>query len=155
MYSFILSLVTLVLLLLVTGVFWGPWLALHRKLDAFTKEELIKITRVMADNLGRPMQILMPVCLLSLLASVVWVHDKNPISFYLFLSSLVCFILTLVVTLTTELPIVNKIKSWTAETIPDNWEEIRNKWVHFHSLRVFPAIAGFILYVLGVLLSAN
>jgi uncharacterized membrane protein len=146
----IVQFITLSLILLVTGVFFGPWLALHRTLDVFTKAEFLKITKAMAINLGRPMQILMPLCLLFMLITVILFPYKNHISFYLFIASFFCFVITLIVTLTTELPIVNKIKLWTNDTAPENWEEIRNRWVSFHALRVFPALFGFVLYLLGI-----
>lgn len=146
----IIQFITLVLMLLVTGVFWGPWLALHRTLNIFSKEELIKITKTMALNLGRPMQILMPLCLLFMVSTVIFFPQKNSIAFYFFIVSFITFLITLVVTLSIELPIVNNIKMWTLETAPQNWELIRNKWVRFHSLRVFPAIIGFVLYLLGI-----
>lgn len=155
MHIQIIQFITCVLLLLVVGVFWGPWLALHRTLNVFTKEEFIKITKTMAVNLGRPMQLLMPLVLLFLTASVMLSPNKNAISFYLFLASFSCFVITLVVTLTTELPIVNKVKQWTNGSAPQNWEEIRNKWVRFHLLRVFPAITGFSLYIIGLFCSAQ
>jgi hypothetical protein len=60
-------------------------------------------------------------------------------------------IITLIVTMTTELPIVNKIRQWKAETTPLEWEAIRDKWVSFHALRVFPSMASFVLYVLAIL----
>ena len=73
----IIQFITLFLLLLVTGVFWGPWLALHRSLHVFTKEELIKITKTLAVNLGRPMQILMQLCIVFMLLSVVFYPQKK------------------------------------------------------------------------------
>lgn len=142
---------TLLLLLLVTGVFWGPWLALHRSLHLFTKEEFIKITKIMAINLGRPMQMLMPLCVLLMGLSILFYPHKNLLEFYLIVASFCCIIITLIVTMMVELPIVNKIKQWNLETIPSDWEAIRDKWVKFHALRVFPAIIGFILYLVAIL----
>jgi uncharacterized membrane protein len=143
--------ISLLLLLLVTGVFWGPWLALHRSLHLFSKEEFIKITNIMAINLGRPMQVLMPLCLLFMLTSVLIYPNKGSFGFYLILSSLGCMIITFIVTMTTELPIVNKIKLWTSDTAPSDWNEIRDKWVKFHALRVFPALISFGLYLIAIL----
>jgi len=73
----IIQFITLFLLLLVTGVFWGPWLAIHRSITIFTKEEFLKITKTMAANLGRPMQILMPLCILFVLLSVLFYPQKT------------------------------------------------------------------------------
>ena len=139
--------ITLFLLLLVTGVFWGPWLALHRSLHLFTKEEFIKITKLLGANLGRPMQILMPLCLLCMILSIAIYPHKSSLEFYIMLTSFLFFLITLTVTLTTELPIVNKVKEWSVGTVPSNWEEIRNKWMRFHTFRVFPALISFGLYL--------
>jgi len=147
----IMQFIALFLLLLVTGVFWGPWLALHRSIHIFTKEEFIKITKILAVNLGLPMQILMPSCILFMLLSVLLFPNKSSLEFYLMVASF-CFILvTLIVTMTTELPIVNKIKLWTVETTPADWEDIRDKWVRFHAWRVFPALISFGIFLLAVL----
>ncbi len=105
----IIQFIALFLLLLVTGVFWGPWLALHRTLNVFTKEEYIKITKTMGANLGRPMQILMPLCILFMLISVLIYPHKNSPAFYTTLASFGFIIITLFVTMMVELPIVNKI----------------------------------------------
>ena len=147
----IIQFIALFLLLLVAGVFWGPWLALHRSLHVFTKEEFLKITKTLAANLGRPMQILMPLCILFILLSVLLFPDKNSAEFYLLAASFCLMMVTLVVTITTELPIVNKIKQWTVETTPSDWESIRDKWVRCHAWRVFPALVGFGVFLLAVL----
>jgi len=147
----IIQFTTLILLLLVTGVFWGPWLGIHRAINVFTKEEFIKITKTMAANLGRPMQILMPLCILFMLLSIFFYPKKNCIEFYLIIASFCSITVTLVVTLTTELPIVNQIKQWTVETMPSDWEGIRDKWARFHSLRVFPSLISFGLYLSAIL----
>ena len=151
MHLQIIQFITLFLLLLVTGVFWGPWLALHRSLYAFNEEEFLKITKVLAANLGRPMQLLMPMCILFMLVSVLLHPHKGSLNFFIILASFCFILLTLVITLMIELPIVNKIRAWTIENIPSDWEAIRDKWVRFHALRVFPALLSFGLYVVAIL----
>ncbi len=103
----VIEFISLILLLLVIGAFWGPWFAIHRSLSSFKKEEFIKITKIMAANMARPMQLLMPSCILFLLLSVFFYPNKNHVGFYLIISSLFCLIITLIVTMTTELPIVS------------------------------------------------
>ena len=147
----IIQFIALFLLFLVCGVFWGPWLALHRTLYVFAREEFIKITKTLAVNLGRPMQILMPLCILFVFLSVLFYPHKNSTEFYLIVASFCFLVVTLIVTMTTELPIVNIIKLWTLETMPADWETIRNKWVRFHALRVFPALISFGLYLAAIL----
>lgn len=151
MLLMIIHFTTLFFLLLVIGVFWGPWLAIHRSINVFTKEEFVKITNIMAKNLGRPMQILMPLCILSMALSILFYPQKSCFEFYLIIASFCGIIITLVVTLTTELPIVNEIRQWTTETIPSEWESIRDKWARYHYLRVFPSLISFGLYLVAIL----
>ncbi len=97
------------------------------------------------------MQLLMPVCILFTLLSVFVYPHKNSFEFYAIVASFCSILATLVVTLTVELPIVNKIKLWTVETMPPDWEAIRDRWVRFHAFRVFPALISFGLYLAAIL----
>ena len=63
----------LFLLALVTGVFWGPWLSLHRSNRVFSPAEFIHIVQTMIGNLATPMRILMPACIL-LLILATWLY---------------------------------------------------------------------------------
>jgi uncharacterized membrane protein len=80
---------------------------------------------------------------------LIFAFSARPVTFYLTLVALGCFVVALVVTITTEVPIVKQIESWTTSTLPDNWEHLRGKWVSFHLLRVISAIAGLTLLVVG------
>jgi len=71
--------------------------------------------------------------------------------FYLIIASFCSISIPLIVTLSTELPIVKKIIQWKPETIPSDGEAIRDKWARFHSLRVFPALTSFGLYLAAML----
>lgn len=151
MHLHLIQFITLLLLVLVTGVFWGPWLALHRSLHVFSKEEFLKITKTLGKNLGRPMQIMMPICITMMGLSLLLFPDKRSTDFFLLAVSFSCLLLTLTVTLITELPIVNKVRQWKVDCVPANWESIRDKWVKFHTLRVFPALLSLALYLAVVL----
>ena len=61
--------------------------------------------------------------------------------------------LTLVVTMTVEVPIVKAIESWTADTLPDDWRERSDRWVSFHLLRVVPGTAALTVLAVAAVLS--
>jgi uncharacterized membrane protein len=46
------------------------------------------------------------------------------------------------VTLSVEVPIDNKIKTWTPTTLPSDWQDIRARWAAFHTLRTFLSLAA-------------
>jgi len=61
------------------------------------------------------------------------------------------FLAALVVTVLIEVPIVKQIVTWTDSTLPDKWQQLRDRWGAFHVIRVFAGIAGLVLLVVGAI----
>ena len=143
--------VTLFLLMLVTGVFWGTWFTLTRSIRAFSPAEFIHIGQVIIANVAAPMRIIFPACLFFMLLSLVAYPEKKTIGFYWGVAALVLLAATLVITLTILVPIDNEIREWTAATAPPNWDSLRNRWDQFHTVRTFTALGSFACYALAIL----
>lgn len=142
---------SLALLMLVTGVFWGTWFSLSRSIEKFTPESFLAIGKVIIGNLARPMRILMPLTILLMLAGLLLLPAKAGLDFYASLLSFVFIVAALLITLLVEVPIDNRIRKWTAATLPGNWEALRDKWERYHTLRTFCSLAAFILLLLAAL----
>jgi uncharacterized membrane protein len=145
----ILSNLSLILVMLVTGVFWGTWFTLTRSLDIFPPDNFLRIGKTIISNVAVPMSILMPLTIIVLiwLCAITW---KSRSSSYFLLIALALMILTTIITVAVEVPIDNQIKSWTVETIPTDWVQLRLKWNHFHTLRTFTSILSFVSLSVGV-----
>jgi uncharacterized membrane protein len=141
----------LFLLALVTGIFWGPWFALHRSMSGFSATEFLHITRTMVRNLGIPMRILMPCCIVAMGASTWSYPDRQCVGFYFSIAALVLSIIALVVTMAVEVPIVTRIDRWTDTTIPDGWQSLRDRWLSFHIIRVVSSVCSFACLVIALL----
>ncbi|MFL5731076.1 MAG: anthrone oxygenase family protein [Cytophagaceae bacterium] len=141
----------LFLLMLVTGIFWGPWFALHRSIKVFNANEFIRIVNTMSANLARPMQIMMPFCVICIVLSVWLYPRKDSLGFYLEATSFILILVSLLVTVLVEVPIVTSIRQWTAETIPSDWQTIRDRWVKFHVVRTFAALASIACFIASIL----
>lgn len=150
LYQF-LQFFSLFLLMLVTGIFWGPWFALHRSLKVFNEDEFLHIVKTLAANLAKPMQIMMPLCIFLMLLSVWFYPEKGSIGFYFNVTAFCLTMLSLLITLLVEVPHVNQFKQWTVDTIPSNWGEIRDHWVKFHVMRTFASLTSFASFVTSVL----
>jgi hypothetical protein len=143
---------SLLLLMLVTGIFCGPLFALHRSLKVFTAGELIKLVKTMSDNLAVPMRILMPGCII-LMTVTTWIYQQeNSTVFYLSTVSIIFIIISLIITVAVEVPIVTNIQTWTPETVPSDWQAIRDRWVKFHFIRTAVAILSFVCFSISLLL---
>jgi hypothetical protein len=47
-----------------------------------------------------------------------------------------------VITLAVEVPIDNRIETWTVATLPADWRSIRSRWELWHTIRTFLSIAA-------------
>jgi uncharacterized membrane protein len=134
---------TLLLFSLVTGVFWGTWFSLSRSMSVITAGTFLEVGRLMIANLGGPMSVLMPAALLAALLLCVFLYRGRHTQAALFASAaFVLMIIALVVTLTVNVPIDRQIQSWTTETLPPDWQAIRDRWEFYHGLRTGLSLAA-------------
>jgi uncharacterized membrane protein len=139
----------LFLLLLVTGLFWGTWFAMTRSIHDFNASEFIHIGKVIIANVAWPMRIIMPLCLVLMLLSWWWFPVRG-IGAYLMLAAFVLMITSLLITLMVEVPIDNQLKTWTAEAVPANWENLRMTWDQWHTARTFTSLGAFALFTISM-----
>lgn len=144
--------VALLLVMLVTGVFWGTWFTLTRSIDVFPADNFIRIGKTIISNVAGPMRVLMPATLL-ILVWLGFVSRRDRPSFYFYIASFILMVIALVITVAVEVPIDNQIKTWTPETLPENWTALRSRWSMFHTLRTFTSILGFVSLSAGVVMS--
>jgi hypothetical protein len=133
----------LFLLTLITGVFWGTWFTLTRSLETFSAAEFIHIGKAIIANVAWPMRIIMPSCILFMVLSAWLYPEKRSPGFFFSIAASGLIIIALLITLLVEVPIDNQIKTWTASTVPSDWESIRDRWQAFHTARTFISLASF------------
>jgi len=143
MKSKIIYLIALCLLMLVTGVFWGTWFTLTRSIEEFSAAEFIHIGKVIIANVAVPMRFILPSCLLFMILPLWFYQNKRSVVFYTGLFSFLCLAGVLLITLIVLVPMDNEIKTWTAATVPDEWEDMRHTWKIFHASRTFASLIGF------------
>jgi hypothetical protein len=133
------------LLMLVTGIFLGPWFALTRSLSVFDAGEFIKITKTLSKSLGPTMRFLLPACILMMTIAACFYQPIH--SFYLSLPAIMLVICSLIITVAVEVPIVKSVAQWTETTLPADWQTKRDRWLKFHVFRVLSALISFALWI--------
>jgi hypothetical protein len=141
--------VSIVLLALIGGMYWGPWLALTRTMAAFEPEVFLAVVDRLSRNMAPVMTVLTPLALLSTAPVLAFSYGSRPATFALTIVSLVLLGITLLVTVQVEVPIVRRIESWTVATVPEDWEQQRDRWGAFHLLRVVPAVVALVVLVVA------
>lgn len=145
------ELISIVLLALMAGMFHGPWAALSRSMSTFTPEVFLAIVDRMNRNMAPVMTVLMPASLLSILPVLILSYHERPLTFALSATALVLFIVALLVTVLIEVPIVEEIATWTVPTLPADWQQLRDRWLRFHLIRVIAGLASLVLLVVGAI----
>jgi hypothetical protein len=145
------ELISIVLAALVTGVFWGPWVALSRSISTFAPEVFLAIVNRLSRNIAPVMTVLMPAALLAMVPVLFLSFNEGPRTFYLTLTGFASFLVALLVTMLVEVPIVKQIVTWTVSTLPGNWEQLRDRWQAFHVIRVVASVAGLVLLLIGAI----
>jgi hypothetical protein len=145
------ELISIVLSALVGGMYWGPWLALSRSMHTFRAEVFLEIVDRMNRNMESLMSILTPLAMLSITPVLFLSYNEHPKTFYLNLTGFALFLIALVVTMLIEVPIVKQIVTWTVATLPDNWQQLRDRWGAFHLIRVATGVGGLALLVAGAI----
>lgn len=151
----IIQFIGLFLLLLVTGTFWGTWFTLTRSLETFSAQEFIHIGKTIIENVAWPMRILMPLAILFNILYLWWRPRKRSVGFIIGLVACVFLIITLLITVSIEVPIDNQIKTWTPETVPGEWESLRDRWKLFHAIRTLTALLSFACFSASILFSRH
>ncbi len=152
--------VSIFLLMLVTGIFWGTWFSLSRSIVSISPATFLETGNAMIRNLAWPMRFLFPAALLATLLVLVELFRAGrgrrlgP-AFLLTLAGLLLFIVALLVTLLVNVPIDNQLRQWTISSLPPNWEQVRDRWQLYHSLRTFASLAGLALILAGALFFNN
>jgi uncharacterized membrane protein len=145
------QLITGLLLVLVTGVFWGTWFSLSRTMFELSPEIFIIIGKEIIKNVALPMSIIMPASVIGLLILLAGSWRTKSLYFYCVLTALILFIVALIITVGIEVPIDNKIKTWTVKSIPSDWQNIRNRWEVYHTFRTFVSLTGIAFFITAIM----
>ena len=145
------ELISIICSALVAGMFYGPWAALSRSMRTFPPEVFLAIVDRMNRNMAPVMTVLMPATVFAMIPVLIGSYGTYPKIFSLYVAAFVLFIVALVVTVLVEVPIVKEIVTWTVDTLPPNWQQLRDRWVRFHIIRVVAGLASLVLLLIAAI----
>jgi uncharacterized membrane protein len=145
------ELISIICSALVAGMFYGPWAALSRSMRTLAPEVFLAIVNRMNLNMAPVMTVLMPAVLLAMIPVLIGSYGIYPKIFSLYAAAFVLFIVATAVTVLVEVPMVKEIVTWTVATLPANWQNVRDRWVRFHVIRVVAGFASLVLVVVAAI----
>jgi len=144
----LLDLITILCVGLMTGnelavsAFFNPAVA---KLQATSRAEALSL---LARSLGTVMPVWYAICLILLIAEVYMRRHTSQV--YLLQVSLAIWILTIAFTVTTLVPINNRIVKLDPNSLSQNWQNEHRRWDRLHRLRVMMLTIATALFVWSV-----
>lgn len=127
---------------LLAGVSFGIWIG-------FNPMNLSPLTYLeQQQNMLRALRVLM--IFLVFAAAIItiisaFLQKSNKSVFVGLLVAAACFIACILISRFGNMHIDDKVMTWTADSIPDDWMEVRNKWWFFHKMRTFAELAALFL----------
>ena len=144
-----------VIAILVAGLMVGCELAIaafiHPTLDKLPDDVHLPAASAIARVMGRVMPFWYALTFLLAVAegAIHW-HQSGRLPIWI-ATSAVLWMLVIVYTITTLVPINNRIASWETSTPPADWKTYRSSWDLLHRWRVAVLTIAFALLVLGIL----
>ena len=140
----------ILVLALFTGTLFGIWIGSNPlKLSAAA---YVEVTQNMLRSLGPVMQVLGPLSIILTITLAVLLKGRER---YLLLAAVGCIIATAIITFVVNQPINSELMTWSIDTPPANWMELRDRWWSGHVARTLTAIAGLVFALLGVVGSSR
>ena len=96
------QLVGILLVTLVVGVYWGPWIALTRSIARLDLEVFLPVVKQLNANLAALMTVLVPVALLGQIGLLIVDYAGGALQFTLAAAAFMLFVVTVVVTVLIE-----------------------------------------------------
>ena len=127
---------------LLAGVSFGIWIGFNP--SGLSSSTFIEQQQNMLQSLRTLMVSLVVVAtLITLLSAYLQKHDKP--TFVSLIIAGVFFIACILVTLFGNKPIDDIVITWTKDSIPNNWVDLRDDWWSFHILRTIAEIIALLL----------
>lgn len=91
----------------------------------------------------------------TLLLAVLAVRDPGRLLFITSAFAFLALVLDVAIMTRGNLPINDVINGWTAETIPADWADYRDRWLRLFGYRQIASIAGFVSLLTGAVFGSR
>jgi len=149
MLSFIIDFDSTLLAALLAGAMFCMWIILSpAQLDGtnytILQQQGIRTLQPVLPPLGA-------VTIALTLAAAFLARESRP-RMGLLIAAAILFIISAVITRAGNMPINVHVLRWTSSALPDNWKELRGKWLMWHRLRTVSGSLGLALLIITSLM---
>jgi hypothetical protein len=129
----------------VAGAETGSWGCVQPIVKRLPYEQQVVMEQGMLRTFGRIMPVLMPLSGILALALVIFSLGDGRVVLGLRIIAAICIAITIVTTLTINVPINNLTSEWQLANDPAEWSQMRTRWHFFQGVRGGLFLAAFVL----------
>lgn len=140
-----LEVVSLLVIGWVAGAETGSWCCVQPTVERLPYEQQVTIEQAMLGTFGRVMPVLMPLSGILAIALAIFSRGDGSAVLWLRVAAVICIAITVVTTLTINVPINNLTSQWQLANDPSEWSNMRTRWHFFQGVRGGLFSAAFVL----------
>lgn len=152
MYVNIVRFIDLLLMSLLVGTMFGIWLGFNP--SGLTAQTYVEQQQNTIRALNTVLPVMGAVCILLTIALTVFMKSDTRARNFL-TAAIVCLVVAGLVTRLANQPINAQVMTWSVQSPPVNWMELRDAWWSWHILRTIAGICSLAFTFLAVLGTQN
>jgi Domain of unknown function (DUF1772) len=148
-----LEVVSLLVIGWIAGAETGSWCCVQPTVGHLPYEQQVTIEQAMLRTFGRIMPVLMPLSGILAIALVIFSRSDGSTVLWLRVIAAACIAITVVTTLTVNVPINSLTTQWQLGNDPAEWSQMRMRWHFFQGVRGGLFMAAFVLLAVASTIS--
>ncbi len=129
----------------IAGAELGSWCCVQPVVARLPYEQYVAIEQAMLRTFGRIMPVLMPLSGVLAIALIVVSRGERSVVLWLRVAAALCIAVTVVTTLTVNVPINTRTASWELTNDASEWRHMRDRWHVFQGVRGGLFASAFVL----------
>jgi uncharacterized membrane protein len=146
------ELVSLLLVGWIAGAELGSWCCVQPVVARLPYEQYVAAEQGMLRTFGRIMPVVMPLSGVLAIVLIVMSRGERTVVLWLRVAAAICIAVTVVTTLTVNVPINAQTASWQLTSDASEWHRMRERWHFFQGVRGGLFAAAFVLLTIPLLL---
>jgi uncharacterized membrane protein len=134
----------------IAGAELGSWCCVQPVVARLPYEQYVAAEQGMLRTFGRIMPVVMPLSGVLTIALIVVSRGEPAAVLWLRVAAAVCIAVTVLTTLTVNVPIKRQTAGWQLTSDASQWQRIRDRWHFFQGVRGILFMASFVLLAIAL-----
>lgn len=149
MLKTILEILALLAIGWVSGAEIGSWFGIQPIVEKLPYDQQLNLEQSMLKSFGKVMPVIMPLSAVLVIMLAIFSRNDPSVVMWLRIIAVICIAITIVTTLTINVPINNLTAKWQITDSFEKWSQMRTRWHLFQGVRGGFFLLSFILLTIA------